>query len=56
MEPLIDDVLAVWFGGDDEPVAQRQARWFTRDPAFDDELRRRFGDLVAAAGRGELDG
>ncbi|MBE7448275.1 MAG: DUF924 domain-containing protein [Kofleriaceae bacterium] len=56
MEPRIDDVLAVWFGGDDEPVAQRQARWFTRDPAFDDELRRRFADLVAAAGRGELDG
>ena len=50
----IDDVLAVWFGPPDEAPAARQRRWFVADPAFDDELRRRFVDVIGAAGRGEL--
>lgn len=51
----IDDVLSVWFGAADDPPAARQQRWFMPDPAFDAELRGRFGDLVEAAARGELD-
>ena len=44
--PQARDVLAFWFG--DPPYAARQA-WFRKDDAFDDEIRRRFGDTVAAA-------
>lgn len=47
-DPRIDDVLAFWFGAGVK-------RWFTRDAAFDDDIRRRFGELHAAALRGELD-
>lgn len=46
------DVLAFWFG--DAPFAPRPA-WFTKDAAFDALIRERFGALVEAALRGELD-
>ena len=44
-------VLDFWFGVDDVP---RKA-WFQRRDAFDAEIRRRFGDTIARALRGELD-
>lgn len=50
MDPRIDELIAAWFEGD------VPARWFRRDPAFDDELRRRFGALQAEAAGGALDG
>ncbi|GAB2795014.1 DUF924 family protein [Halomonas shantousis] len=43
-----EDVLEFWF----ETLAPRQ--WFVKDEALDSEIARRFGDLLAAAGRCEL--
>ncbi|MHB0776509.1 DUF924 family protein [Halomonas sp. WWR20] len=45
---LPEDVLQFWF----EALKPRQ--WFIRDDALDSEITRRFGDLLAAAGRAEL--
>jgi uncharacterized protein (DUF924 family) len=46
------EVIAFWFG---EPPADRsRAQWFRKDPAFDDEIRRRFGAAVEAALGGGL--
>jgi uncharacterized protein (DUF924 family) len=47
-------VLDFWFG----PLAERgkaRREWFRKDPAFDAEIRRRFGELHGEAARGELD-
>jgi uncharacterized protein (DUF924 family) len=43
-----DGVLDFWFGETD-PKA-----WWTPDPAFDESIRRRFGNLHEQAARGEL--
>ncbi|MDX2171333.1 MAG: DUF924 family protein [Deltaproteobacteria bacterium] len=54
----IEEVLAFWFGPADEAAAPRRARvvrWFTADPDFDAEVRRRFGGLVCAATHRQLD-
>jgi uncharacterized protein (DUF924 family) len=51
-----DDVLTFWFGALDETGRSDQAhmaRWWKKDPAFDQELRDRFGALHAAITRGE---
>jgi uncharacterized protein (DUF924 family) len=45
--PSIDDLLTFWFA---EP-----SRWWTKDPAFDAEVRGRFLALHAAVQRGECD-
>ncbi|MEI6722321.1 MAG: DUF924 family protein, partial [Betaproteobacteria bacterium] len=45
------DVLQFWFG--DTPGARRK-EWFTKDPAFDADIRARFLGLHEAAARGEL--
>lgn len=42
------DVLDFWFRAGPE-------KWFARDDAFDDEIRRRFASLVAAAAGGACD-
>lgn len=44
----IDELLRSWFDGD-------RRRWFTHDPAFDTDLRDRFGTLHAQATAGALD-
>ena len=44
------EVIDFWF---DERHA---ACWFRADAAFDEQIRARFGDATAAAGRGDLDG
>ena len=55
MDDRIVEVLSAWFGAPDEPAAERQKRWFMPNPAYDTELRTRFGDLVEDAARGLLD-
>jgi uncharacterized protein (DUF924 family) len=55
MDPRIDELLTAWFGAPGEPPATTRTRWFSRDPAWDDELRRRFGALHAEAVAGALD-
>jgi uncharacterized protein (DUF924 family) len=49
---VIRDILDFWFA--DGPDAFRQA-WFTKDEAFDAQIRTRFGALVAPAREGALD-
>jgi uncharacterized protein (DUF924 family) len=51
------DVIEFWFGSADGaiPPAETRQRWWKKDPAFDAEIQRRFGDLHAQACRGELD-
>jgi uncharacterized protein (DUF924 family) len=49
----MQDVLAFWFA--DGPDAFREA-WFTKNPAFDEAIRARFGALVTPAREGALDG
>jgi uncharacterized protein (DUF924 family) len=48
--PPASEVLAFWFG---EPA---RSLWFASRPAFDDEIRSRFGAVVTAAASGALDG
>ncbi|MEO6362662.1 MAG: DUF924 family protein [Caldimonas sp.] len=49
-------VLDFWFGtaGSEEFATQRKI-WFTKDDAFDAEIRSRFGALLERALRGEVD-
>lgn len=53
-----DEVLGYWFGPAPEVTSAylgpRTALWFAGAPETDAEVRARFGDLVAAAARGEL--
>ena len=54
----VDDILDFWFGTLDEhgcASKEHQARWWKKDAAFDDEIRRRFADLHQAIRRGEHD-
>ena len=53
-----DSILGFWFG--DEPddaavAAERASLWWSKEPAMDAEIRRRFESLVVAAGVGELE-
>jgi uncharacterized protein (DUF924 family) len=55
----IDAVLNFWFGpiGPDGTVAdEKQSRWFDGGSALDEAIRRRFGEDLERASRGELDG
>lgn len=50
-------MLAFWFAdaGDDAAAVQERNRvWFTSDPAFDEDIRRRFAALVESAQSDEL--
>jgi len=47
------EILEFWFAGDRESFQQR---WFTRDNAFDDAIRQRFGAWLPAAREGACDG
>ncbi|MBI0435732.1 DUF924 family protein [Roseomonas sp. KE0001] len=48
-----NDILDFWFS---EGLDTPRAAWFQRDDAFDADIRRRFGDLLAPARAGALDG
>lgn len=53
------DVLDFWFGTlDDEgqPTAEVAKRWFSKDDAFDQQVRTEFGATFDALVRGDLDG
>lgn len=58
-DDLIDDLLGFWLGTPDPDGAvsdETFGRYWRRSEAFDAEIRERFGELHARAGRGELDG
>lgn len=49
-------VLDFWFGPPDDPGhAQPRPQWFTKDDAFDDQIRQRFGPLIERALIGDID-
>src|SRR5690606_35846772 len=51
------EVLDFWLGEREGPYAfdpKRAERWFQKSPAFDEEIRRRFGALLEAAQGGTL--
>ena len=49
-------VLDFWFGGGGSPAAgQARDLWFTKSEATDAEIRERFGAIIDAALRGDLD-
>jgi uncharacterized protein (DUF924 family) len=57
-EPLIQSIHNLWFGeldaaGQAKPEKVRQ--WFTKDPAFDQVIRKRFQEYVDPAFMGALD-
>ena len=41
---LADDIRAFWFG-----ASAPDPRWFRKDPAFDAEIRTRYGAAIEAA-------
>jgi uncharacterized protein (DUF924 family) len=49
MDPRIEEVLKFWF----DPV--QSPRWFAKSDAFDKSIRDRFGDVHAAALRGDCE-
>jgi uncharacterized protein (DUF924 family) len=54
----IDDILDFWFGRLDEhglADADHSARWWKKDPGFDEQIRTRFEEVHRAIGAGELD-
>jgi uncharacterized protein (DUF924 family) len=48
MDARIDEVIEFWFGVSPQ-------KWFEKNPAFDDEIRQRFGSLHAEAAAGAHD-
>jgi uncharacterized protein (DUF924 family) len=50
-----EDVLHFWFGPPGSPPLANQARWYTKDAAFDREITERFEDALDLAARGGLD-
>ena len=56
-DPRAAEVLDFWFGRPDEPFhLQTRPEWFRKDAAFDAAIRGRFGALIEAALRGDIDG
>lgn len=54
-----DEVLAFWFRGgerDTPRIDSRMDRWFGSHPELDREIAERFGELIARALAGQLDG
>lgn len=54
MDPIAASVLDFWFGAPGAPEhGTTRDVWFRKDPAFDDEIRRAFGNAVEGALAGE---
>jgi uncharacterized protein (DUF924 family) len=54
MDPLATSVLDFWFGAPGSPEnGTARAAWFRKDPTFDEEIRRAFGNVVEATLAGE---
>ena len=50
MDIAASDVIDFWFAPEGSPERGRARDvWFRKDPAFDEEIRRRFGEAVAIA-------
>jgi uncharacterized protein (DUF924 family) len=45
MDARVEQVIEFWFGDAPSPTSEIFQRWFSKDPAFDEEIRRRFGAL-----------
>lgn len=57
-QPHATEVLDFWFGELDQhgnSPDSKVARWWTSDPAFDQTIEERFGELHSQAAAGELD-
>jgi uncharacterized protein (DUF924 family) len=55
MEPASPDaVIRFWLGAPSDPPLARSARWWTKDAAFDREVRERFEAVMEAGVRGDL--
>lgn len=49
-------MLRFWFGEPDaDGILPRRAEWFRKDPAFDESIRSRFGELHRQARAGHID-
>jgi uncharacterized protein (DUF924 family) len=56
LPPDAQEVLDFWFGVPGSPThGTRRPEWWRKDPAFDAEVRTRFGALIERALRGELE-
>ena len=54
-EAKINDVLDFWFGGKNSAeLGSKRAIWFEANPAFDQQVRTRFGGLHEQAAKGHL--
>jgi uncharacterized protein (DUF924 family) len=49
-------ILSFWFGDSPTETKERAARWWKKDPLFDQEIRAEFEADLLRATRGELDG
>lgn len=55
-EKLTEEVITFWFGAPDSAeLGANRAIWFDSNPAFDDEIRQRFGEANQQAASGQLD-
>ncbi len=57
-DPRAEEALAFWFADtleSSEAANVRSGVWFGSDPVFDDEIRKRFGELPDLALAGVLD-
>jgi uncharacterized protein (DUF924 family) len=50
-----EDVLEFWFGPAGSAPLAGSTKWWTKDAAFDHEIKARFESTIAAAAAGELD-
>jgi uncharacterized protein (DUF924 family) len=54
---MIEQILAFWFGSSpDDAIAAKEktSLWWSKNPAIDADIRRRFENLIYRAGAGEL--
>jgi uncharacterized protein (DUF924 family) len=51
-----EDILRFWFGAAGSPPLARSSQWYTKDDAFDREIKSRFEETLDLAARGALDG
>lgn len=50
-----EEVLEFWFGPPGSPPLAASTKWWTKDAAFDQEIKARFESTITAAAAGELD-
>jgi len=50
----VNEILHFWFGTDKENFLSHSDKWWKTDPQFDEEVRKRFGEVHHLAAEGEL--